>query len=141
NAWIPFKLPARGTFNFTVRLQKGGNIFRAGRIRWAANYRDAKNYALYEIDNKTFYAKVVDNGKTFERTKMAHGIDAKDKSFSTQVEIAPDHITNRVQRGGEWIVLDTWSEAGRNFSDGKFGFLVQGDDQIGISDFRFTPSR
>ena len=33
------------------------------------------------------------------------------------------------------MVLDNWAEAGRNFSEGKFGFLVQGDDQIGISDF------
>jgi PEGA domain len=140
-AWIPYKLPAKGTFTFTIQLQKGGNVFRAGRIRWAANYRDAKNYALYEMDNKTFWGKVVDNGKTFERAKMPHGIDSKDKSFVIQVEVAGDHITNSVQRGGQWVVLDTWSEAGRNFSDGKFGFMIQGDDQIGISDFHFQPSR
>ena len=138
-AWIPYKLPAKGTFTFTVQLQKGGNVFRAGKIRWAADYVDAKNYALYEIDNKNFWAKVVENGKTFERTKAPHGIDSKDKSFTVQVEVTPDHITQRLQRDGQWVVLDTWTEAGRNFSAGQFGFLVQGNDQIGISDFKFQP--
>ncbi len=138
-AWIPYKLPAHGTFTFTVQLQKGGNVFRAGKIRWAANYVDAKNYALYEIDNKNFFAKVVENGKTFERAKMAHGIDSKDKSFTIRVDVMPDHISSSIQRAGQWVVLDNWAEAGRNFSEGKFGFLVQGDDQIGISDFRFQP--
>jgi hypothetical protein len=138
-AWIPYKLPARGTFTFTVQLQKGGNIFRSGKIRWAANYTDAKNYALYEIDNKNFWAKVVENGKTFERTKTPHGIDTKDKSFTIRVDVTPDHITNSIQRSGQWSVLDDWAEAGRHFADGKFGFLINGDDQIGISDFKFQP--
>jgi hypothetical protein len=138
-AWIPYKLPAKGTFTFTVQLQKGGNVFRAGKIRWAANYVDAKNYALYEIDNKNFWSKVIENGKTFERTKTPHGIDSKDKSFTVEVEVMPDHITQRIQRDGQWVVLDTWTEAGRNFSGGQFGFLVQGNDQIGISDFHFQP--
>jgi hypothetical protein len=138
-AWIPYKLPAKGTFTFTVQLQKGGNLFRAGKIRWAADYVDAKNYALYEIDNKNFWAKVVENGKTFERTKAPHGIDSKDKSFTVQVEVTPDHIIQRLQRDGQWVVLDTWTEAGRNYSAGQFGFLVQGNDQIGISDFKFQP--
>jgi len=138
-AWIPYKLPARGTFTFTVQLQKGGNIFRSGKIRWAANYVDSKNYALYEIDNKNFWAKVVDNGKTFERTKTPHGIDSKDKSFTIRVDITPDHLTQSIQRGGQWAVLDDWTEAGRKFTEGKFGFLVQGDDEIAISDFKFMP--
>ncbi len=138
-AWIPYKLPAKGTFTFTVQLQKGGNIFRAGKIRWAADYVDSKNYALYEIDNKNFWAKVVENGKTFERTKTPHNIDSKDKSFTIQVEVTPEHVTQRIQRDGQFVVLDNWTEAGRNFSMGQFGFLVQGNDQIGISDFRFQP--
>jgi hypothetical protein len=138
-AWLPYKLPAHGTFTFTVQLQKGGNIFRSGKIRYAANYVDAKNYALYEIDNKNFWAKVVENGKTFERAKMVHGIDSKDKSFTIRVDIMPDHITQSIQRGGQWVVLDDWREAGRNYSEGKFGFMIQGDNQIGISDFRFQP--
>jgi hypothetical protein len=139
-AHITYKLPPLGTFTFTVQLQKGGSIFRAGRLRWATSYVDAKNYALYEIDNKNFWAYVIENGKRSERAKMSHGIDAKDKSFIVQVEIGADHVTHRIQRGGQWIVLDTWSnEPGRNFAEGKFAFIVQGDDQIAISDFRFQP--
>ena len=52
---IPFKLPANGTFTFTVRLLRGGSLFRGGRIRWAVQYVDAKNYDLFELDRKTSF--------------------------------------------------------------------------------------
>ena len=38
-----------------------------------------------------------------------------------------------------WLTLDSWTEAGRNFSDGKFGFYIPGNDEISISDFKFQP--
>jgi hypothetical protein len=41
--------------------------------------------------------------------------------------------------GGEWKPLDTWAETGRDFTQGKFAFLVQGSDEIGITDFQFKP--
>jgi hypothetical protein len=41
--------------------------------------------------------------------------------------------------GGQWVVLDTFAEPGRNFTNGPFGFLIQGNDEIGISDFSFVP--
>ena len=49
---IPYKLPPNGTFTFTVRLLHGGSLFRGGRIRWAVQYIDAKNYDLFELDRK-----------------------------------------------------------------------------------------
>lgn len=50
--FVPYKLPARGTYTFTVQLLKGGNVFRGGHIRWYVDYVDAKNYGLFEIDKK-----------------------------------------------------------------------------------------
>jgi hypothetical protein len=41
--------------------------------------------------------------------------------------------------GDEWKVLDTFAEPGRDFTQGKFGFLIQGNDEIAISDFKFLP--
>jgi len=34
-------------------------------------------------------------------------------------------------------VLDTFVEQGRDFTQGKFGFLIQGNDEIAISNFKF----
>lgn len=137
--FIPFNLSANGTYTFTVRLVRGGSLFRGGRIRWAWQYKDAKNYDLFELDRKTLTSKVIIAGKTYERGKYEHGLNDKEMSYTVQVEISGDKLVHRLQDGANWLVLDTWNEPGRNFTDGKFAFLIQGNDEIGLTDFKFVP--
>jgi hypothetical protein len=136
--FVPYKLPAKGVFTFTVELLKGGNVFRGGRIRWCVQYLDARNYLLFEMDRKNFWAEVVDKGKKSERQKTQHDLE-KQKAVTIQIEVTADRLVQKALVGGDWTVLDTFSEAGRDFTQGKFGFLIQGNDEIGISDFKFTP--
>lgn len=136
---IPFKLPANGTFTFTIRLLRGGSLFRGGRIRWAVQYTDAKNYDLFELDRKTLSSKVIEAGKTYDRGKFDHGLNDKEMAYTVQVDVAPGQLVHRLQNGDNWLVLDTWKEPGRKFTDGKFAFLIQGSDEIGLSDFKFVP--
>jgi len=136
--FVPYKLPAKGTYTFTVQLLKGGNMFKGGHIRWYVDYVDPKNYGLFEIDKKTFWAKEVTNGKSKDREKTQHGVD-NEKSFTIQVDVSPDHVVHRIKNGDNWLTLDSWTEPGRIFSDGKFGFYIPGNDEIGISDFKFQP--
>ncbi|MGA3186273.1 MAG: PEGA domain-containing protein [Bryobacteraceae bacterium] len=136
--FVPYKLPAKGTFTFTVQLLKGGGLFKGGHIRWYVDYIDPKNYGLFEIDKKTFWAKSVTNGKSKDREKTQHGLENQ-KTFTIQVDVSPDHVVHRLKNGDTWLTLDSWTEPGRNFSDGKFGFYIPGSDEIAISDFKFTP--
>ena len=136
---IPYKLPTNGTFTFTVRLLHGGSLFRGGRIRWAVQYVDAKNYDLFELDRKSLASKVIEGGKTYDRGKFEHGLNDKEMSYTVQVDVSPGQLVHRIQSGENWLVLDTWKEPGRKFSEGKFAFLVQGGDEIGLSDFKFVP--
>jgi hypothetical protein len=133
-----FKLPAKGVFTFTVELVKGGGVFRGGRVRWVVDYQDPQNYAFFEVDKKNFWAKDRVNGRNSDRDKTEHGL-ADAKSFTVQIEITPDRVVHRIRSGDQWVPVDSWSQPGRNFTDGKFGFLVQGNDEIAIRDFRFTP--
>jgi hypothetical protein len=137
--FIPYKLAPDGTFAFTVQLVKGGGFLRNGHIRWALNYKDAKNYSFYEMDNKNFWAKVMTNGKPFERTHTQLKDLEKQKSFTIQIDVTPEHVVHKMFTGGDWVNLDSWAETGRNFSEGKFGFLLQGNEEISLSDFKFTP--
>ena len=137
--FIPYKLPADGVFTFTVQLVKGGGIFRGGKVRWCVDYIDSQNYALYEMDNKNFWAKVVMKGKPYERTHTQLKDLEKQKSFTIQIDVTPEHVVHKMLAGGEWVNLDSWAETGRNFSQGKFGFLIQGNDEIGLTDFKFQP--
>ena len=136
---IPFKLPANGTFTFTVRLLHGGSLFRGGRIRWAVQYVDAKDYNLFELDRKVLSSKVIEGGKTYDRGKFEHGLSDKAMSYTVQIDVSPGQLVHRVRNGDNWLVLDTWKEPGRKFNEGKFAFLTQGGDQIGLSDFEFVP--
>ncbi len=136
---IPFKLPPNGTFTFTIRLLHGGSLFRGGRIRWAVQYKDAKNYDLFELDRKSLSSKVIEGGKTYDRGKFDHDLNDKDMSYTVQVDISPGQLVNRLRSGENWLVLDTWKEPGRKFNEGKFAFVTQGGDEIGLSAFQFVP--
>jgi hypothetical protein len=136
--FVPYKLPPKGVFTFTVELLKGGGVFRAGQIRWCLQYLDSKNYLLYEMDRKTFWAGVIAKGQRLERVKAPHNLGNR-KAFTIQIEVTPDRLVQKVRVGEEWKVLDTFSEPDRDFTQGKFGFLIQGSDEIAISDFQFLP--
>ena len=136
--FVPYKLPPKGVFTFTVQLLKGGGVFRAGQIRWCLQYLDAKNYLLYEMDRKTFWGGVVQKGARLERVKAPHNL-GNQKAFTIQIEVTPDRLVQKVRMGDAWKVLDTFVEEGRDFTRGKFGFLIQGNDEIAISDFKFVP--
>ncbi len=137
--FVRYKLGPAGVYTFTVELVKGGGVFRGGRIRWFAAYADPKNYLEYELDQHTFWAEVYEKGKKLERAKMQHGVENQ-KQYTIQIEITPEHIVHRIKNAeGQWMVLDSFAEAGRNFVVGPFGFLIQGNDEIGISNFSFQP--
>ncbi len=106
--FVPYKLPSKGTYTFTVQLLKGGNLFKGGHIRWYVDYVDAKNYGLFEIDKKTFWAKEVTNGKTKDRDKNPHGQENQ-KTFTIQVDVTPDHVVHRIKNGETWFTLDSWT--------------------------------
>jgi hypothetical protein len=136
--FVPYKLPPKGVFTFTVQLLKGGGTFRAGQIRWCLQYLDSKNYLLYELDRKNFWAGVVEKGKRLERVKAPHNL-GNQKAFAIQIEVTADRLVQKARVGDEWKVIDTFAEPGRDFTQGKFGFLIQGNDEIAISDFKFLP--
>jgi len=137
--FVLYKLtPMKGVVTFTVQLLKGGGVFKSGRVRWFVDYIDAKNYGLFEMDKKFFYVKDIVNGKTTERAKTPHDSE-KQNEFTMQIEITPDRLVHKIRAGDQWVTLDSWNQNGRNFTEGKFGFQVQGSDEIAISNFRFTP--
>jgi hypothetical protein len=139
--FLTYKLPSRGVFTFAVYLVKGGSLFRGGRVRWVMDYVDAKNYVESELDDNNLTIRDVVNGKSTERVKVKHNVDSKNKAWAIQLEISQDSLIQWIQKDQKWVNLDTWTKPEHKFADGKFGFWVQGNDEIGVSDFKFTPAR
>jgi hypothetical protein len=136
--FLPYKLSGKGVFTFTVELVKGGSIFRPGKIRWCVEYIDGKNYLLSEMDRKIFWTGVIQKGNRLERKKAPHNIE-NPRAFTIEVDITADQLVQKVYTGNEWTTLDSFSEPGRDFTQGKFAFLIQGNDEIAISNFKFVP--
>jgi PEGA domain len=138
--FLTYKFPSDGLFTFAVYLVKGGNLFRGGRVRWVTDYTDAKNYVLSELDDNNLTIRDVVDGKSSEHAKVKHNVDSN-KAWAIQIDISPDRLIHRIQKDRQWVTLDTWTDAEHKFTNGKFGFDVQGNDEIGVSDFKFTPAR
>jgi serine/threonine-protein kinase len=118
--------PTSGTFVFSAMLQKGR------RLQWVVNYVDAQNYILFQMDDNNFYRSVMRNGQKTDEAKIPHKTEKK--SFRTiQIRISPSEIIQQTKSGDSWVALDKWS--GANLSAGKFGFYIQGNDQVALSNF------
>ncbi len=122
-----------GRIVFTATLRKGR------RLRWVVNYTDERNHDLFELDGRSLYHTVVRNGRRNERPRVAHSL-GNWQYCSVQIEVTPASIVHRVRKTEDWITLSQVAgEPGRDYTEGRFGFYIPGDDQVGLSYFAFTP--
>ena len=122
--------PVAGRLTFTLNLRRGK------RLRWVVNCLDDRNYALFEMDKKYFYRSQVANGKTTELAKLLHR-GGEGGTYTLMVEVTAGSIAHSIRIDNAWSALDSWSEAGRNLSAGRFGFLIAGRDQFAMADFQY----
>ncbi len=118
-----------GTIMFTVQSRHGK------RLEWVLNFRDTKNYCLFQLDDKNFTRSEVVNGKRIDGPKISHGASRKE-FIGIGILVTARAIQHRILRAGQWLTLDTWDRPG---TQGSFGFHLPGKDEIALSDFRFTP--
>lgn len=114
-----------------------GMVLRGKRLEWVAGYRDEKNYYLFQIDDTNFNRTEVVDGKHSKTMKTPH--QARHDAYNTlTIEITPRGISHGISHDQSSLSLETWEPAG-GFPSGKFGFYIQGRDEIGLTDFRLTP--
>jgi hypothetical protein len=124
--------PAPGVYQFTILLQSGR------RLEWFTNYRDPRNYAVFQMDRDQFTRAEMINGRRSGAVEVAQGVN-RNEFVTVSVEVYREAIIHRVFRNGEWILLDDWRAPGANFLRGRFGFHIPGRDQVALSSFTFTP--
>lgn len=133
SAVAPYKsAQTNGTFTFTVKPIRGK------RVRWMVGAKDSKNYAYFEMEKNKLTRRDVQNGNN---KKLDESKFNQQDEFQVQVDVRNGSVVHKVSIGGNWTVVDNWVDASRNFGDGRFAFVVEGRDEIAISDFKFVPSR
>jgi hypothetical protein len=125
-------MPTAGRFVFTMTLRKGK------RLQWVLNHADDRNYALFQTDKKNFVRSVVRNGSTQELSKVPMPVEYGGY-YTIQIRVSAGSVVHEIFDGKSWVPLDSWKDPGSNVAAGKFGILVQGNDEVGISNFAFYP--
>ena len=131
--------PGGGAFAFNVMLASGGGILRGKRLEWVVDFRDDKNYLLFQLDRDSFRRIQVVNGRRTEFRKP-HGLPMQDYIMATlRIDVTPTEVIHRVRKGEEWVALDSYTIPGQSPTLGKFGLLIQGKDELRLSGFSFHP--
>ena len=124
------KHPVAGMVRFSLSLVKGK------RLQWFSSFRDSNNFVLYQMDGKDFIRKEYLDGKPNEvRTPFEANIKG---SVTVQLRISQGQIINELLDGSVWKKIDSVNSAGRDFSAGRFGFYLPGDDSFAVSNFYFS---
>jgi hypothetical protein len=133
--------PQGGTYAFTILMASGGGVFRGKRLEWVVDFRDQRNHVLLQLERDTFRRTLFVNGRRTE-TRKPHGLPLKDEIQATlQIEVTATAVTHRVRKGEAWVVLDTLSVPGQNFTVGQFGLIIQGRDEVRLANFSFRPGK
>jgi hypothetical protein len=124
--------PAAGRFLFTVTLRRGN------RLQWVVNQTDDRNYVLFQLEKNVFTRSQVRNGAATELARVPLSF-APPGYYTMQVRVAAGTIAHQIFDGKNWIALDSWTEPGQDFTRGKFGFLIPGNDEVAFSNFSYFP--
>jgi hypothetical protein len=136
---LPFT-PSAGSYTFTANVRGGGlfSLRHVGigkpRLQWVVDYADNGNYVLFEFGENALSRTLVRGGKRGETVKIAHECP-KSEYYSISVDLSAAAVTNKVNCGGQWVVLERWEPQGANLADGKFGFFVPNKSTLAISHF------
>jgi serine/threonine-protein kinase len=130
--------PIQGAITFTARWTRPGFLRGKGRLQWFVDYKDDKNYLLFELDDKGFEGFLIRNGKRTSRGKKE---SVKERpAYIINILLAPGRVTHRIQEDGKWRVLDDWAVSDSDVVSGRFGFLIQRGEVL-MKDFQLSPGR
>lgn len=124
--------PAAGAYTFTAIVLKGR------RLEWVVNYKDNRNYDLFQIDDKNLVRTTYVNGRKGDSSRSPQPLKANGY-VSVMIAVTGNSIVHSFFVKQQWQVVDKWERPGGGLQ-GKFGFHVPGRDEIGVSDFRFKPN-
>ncbi len=138
--FVAYKASGAGTYSFNIMFSAGGGLLRGKDLQWVADYTDDRNYVLFRLDKSEFRRIQSVNGKRTEMVKKPHGLNIGDYLMAAvQMEVTPGAIVNRARKGEQWVALDSWSQPGANFTQGRFAIRIEGRDEVRLSGFSFYP--
>jgi hypothetical protein len=129
-----------GRYEFTVQLDRSGNPFTTGgRLTCVVSYTDDRNLTRIQLDRNNFYHADLVNNRERDEAERRHQIPPGGTDIQLAIQITSRQIVTQFRAAsGAWQTIDTWDrqQALPNF---RFGFILPGNDQLTIANFRFVP--
>ncbi len=136
--FIPYHVPkAPGHYTFQAQARKSG-LFKRGKLQWYAGYQDSQNFVLFTVDGKRATVREYRDGKSVELSRASLDVE-NNEWVQVDLSVRANTITARVKtQNSEWKELDPVASPGRDFTQDKVGLYIPGNDEVAISDFRFS---
>lgn len=135
--FVPYHITrAPGRYSFAAQGRIGG-FLKHSKLQWYAAYQDSENYVLFTLDGKHAIVREIRAGKSREISKTPFNAESNEW-VQVDLSVKPDSISARAKGGdGGWDDLGSVSSDGRDFTQGKVGFYVPGNDEIAVANFRY----
>ncbi len=136
--FVTYHVPrVAGHYTFAAQAHIGG-IFKKGKLSWYAGYEDGGNYVLFTLDGKHASVHEVRNGKSVEVSRVPFDVDSNEW-VQADVSVNPTSVSARVKTpDGSWTDIGEVSGTGRDLTQGKVGFYIPSNDEVAVSNFRFS---
>ncbi len=136
--FVPYHVPhAPGRYSFEAHGRIGG-FLKHSKLQWYAGYEDSDNYILFTLDGKHAIVREIRDGKSVEVNRIPFDADSN-QWVQVDVAVKPGSIAARVKTtDGIWNDIGAVTTQSRDFTQGKVGFYIPGNDEVAVANFRFT---
>jgi hypothetical protein len=136
--FVAYHVPkSTGHYSFSAHSRIGG-FLKHSKLQWYAGYQDSENYVLFTVDGKHAIVREIRDGKPVEVNRIPFSVDSN-QWVQVDLSVKPGSIDARVRTPDEpWNDVGAVTSDGRDFTQGKVGFYVPGNDEIAVANFRFA---
>lgn len=136
--FIAYHVPrSSGHYSFAAHSRIGG-FLKHSKLQWYAGYQDSQNYVLFTVDGKHAIVREIRDGKPVEVNRIPFNTDSNEW-VQVDLSVKPDSIDARVRTpDAPWNDVGAVTSQGRDFTQGKVGFYVPGNEEVAVANFRFS---
>ncbi len=136
--FVPYHVPkVAGHYSFQAQGRIGGFV-KHSKLQWYAGYQDSRDYILFVLDGKHAIVREFRDGKSYEVNKISFNADSS-QWVQVELSVKPGSIGARIKTPDTgWSDLGFVTSPGRDFTQDKVGFYIPGNDEIAVSNFKFS---
>ncbi len=135
--FVHYNVPrTSGRYSFQAHSKIGG-FLKHEKLQWYAGYEDSQNYVMFSLDGKHATVRQMVDGKSTEVARVPFNASS-DEWVQVELSVKPGSIDAKLKTPETgWSDLGAVPSHGQDFTQGKVGFYLPGNDEVAVSNFHF----